>query len=256
MSRFESDNLTIHYESQGEGHPMILVHGWGSNSRHNWFDTGWVEALLPYRRIICMDCRGHGESDKPHTKALYSYSVMSRDVIALMDHLNITEADYMGYSLGAFMGAALLGSHSGRFSSFVLGGIGNETHESAQACELIAASLRASDAASIESAAGRAYRRFAESIPGNDLEALALSALQMWPEGYPLKLAGDTVNRAGRPVLIVNGSEDHPYVESNAELGAAIPSVRMHEIPGADHMTAVRDPGFKRAVIEFLSGLV
>lgn len=254
MSYFESDGLTIHFESWGAGHPMILVHGWGSDIRGNWIDTGWVEALSPHRRVIAFDCRGHGKSDKPHEQALYGYHPLSRDVIALMDHLEIQAADYLGYSMGAFMGAALLRNHSGRFTSMVLGGIGDETAESAAACETIAAALRAPDVASIEDVASRAYRRFVSANPDNDLEALALSALQMWREGFPLELAGTNPNAAGSPVLIVNGTEDRPYVDTGRKLAHAIPAASLHEIPGTDHMTAVPHPDFKRATLAFIKG--
>lgn len=253
MGTFYSDNLLLHFDSQGSGHPMVLVHGWGSSSRGNWADTGWVEALLPHRRVICLDCRGHGKSDKPHHKALYSYAAMSRDVVALMDHLGIETADYLGYSMGAFMGAALLGSHADRFSSLVLGGIGMETEESAAACVTIADALRAPSVDAIEDPLGRAYRRFVEADPDSDLEALALSALQMWPEGDPLALIGAGAAANTCPVLIVNGTEDLPYARSNSLLSTSIGNLRIHEIPGADHLTAVSDPAFKQAVLAFIN---
>ena len=252
MSSFESDGLTIHYQYWGEGHPLLLVHGWGSDTTGNWVDTGWVEALAPHRRVIGLDCRGHGKSSKPHDQERYSYRAMSNDVIALMNHLDIESADYFGYSMGAFMGASLLGTHAGRFSGFVLGGIGNETDESAGMCTTIAAALRAHSIDDIAGPVGRAYRRFVSANPDNDLEALALSALQMWPEGYPLTLGGTSINRASRPVLIVNGSHDLPYVASSDALAAAIPCTSAREIPCADHLSAVTHPDFKRIVLAFL----
>lgn len=252
MNRFQSGGLSLAYEIHGRGHPIILAHGWGSSTKGNWVDTGWVDALAPHRQIIGLDCRGHGHSDKPHDQSRYSYRAMSRDVIALMDHLDLEQADFLGYSMGSFMGAALLGTDSHRFSSMILGGIGNETGESIAACEAIARALRAESAGAIENDLERAYRRFVESDPANDLEALALSALQMWPEGFPLDVAGPEVNAANTPVLIVNGTNDLPYADSNDELVAKIPNARLSEIPDADHLSAVTHPAFKRAVIEFL----
>src|SRR5262245_58732009 len=63
---FTSDGLAIHYESVGKGRPLVLVHGWGVGAKRNWVDTGFVKALKPVRRVITIDCRGHGRSDKPH----------------------------------------------------------------------------------------------------------------------------------------------------------------------------------------------
>jgi len=250
----ESDGLQIYYERFGAGPPMILAHGWGGDTKSNWVDTGWVDALKEHRSIISIDIRGHGKSDKPHELDVYSYAGMSRDVLAVMDELGIPKADYMGYSMGAFMGAHLLGHHSERFTSMVLGGIGNETEESAAACVEIAKALRAPDMASIKNPVGVGYRMYAEANPNNDLESLAFSALKMWPEGYPLKLAGPGIGAAKTRVLVVNGEKDHPYVDSADLFVNAISHGRHVKIPGRDHLSAVADPRFKKHVLQFLTG--
>ena len=249
---FESEGLRIHYESFGEGRPLVLVPGWGMDTRSNWIDTGWVEVLKAHRLVISLEPRGHGKSDKPHIEEAYSYSTMSRDVLALLDHLGISKADYMGYSMGAFMGAYLLGHHAERFGAMILGGIGDETEDSANTCFAIADALRASDAKSIASPLGRAYRAFVEANPNNDLEALALAALQMWPEGHSLELGGKGLRRASVPVLIVNGGDDHPYVDSADALAEAMPGARHVRIPNTNHLSALPDPRFKQAVLDFL----
>jgi pimeloyl-ACP methyl ester carboxylesterase len=251
----QSDGIRIHYEKFGQGPPMILAHGWGSDTQSGWGVTGWIDALQQHRTLISIDIRGHGKSDKPHRADVYSYAAMSRDVLAVMDKLEIEKADYMGYSMGAFMGAWLLGNHADRFNSMVLGGIGDETEESANACIAIAAALRAPNMASISDPLGKAYRAYAESNPNSDLESLALSALKMWPEGYPLELGGKGLGEVDIPVLIVNGDKDHPYVDTADTLAAVIPNARHVKIPGTDHLTTVPDPQFKQVVVAFLRGL-
>lgn len=255
MAFVESAGLQIHYECFGAGRPIVLAHGWGSDLRHNWLETGWVDALRATRRVIALDCRGHGLSDKPHAQALYSYREMSRDVLRVMDRLQIARADFLGYSMGSFMGACLLGDAPQRFSAMLLGGIGDETPESADACRAIAAGLRAPRAEAIVDPLGRAARAFVAANPHSDLEALALSALQMWPEGYPLRLAGTRLSELDLPVLVVNGADDQPYVRSDERLVAAIPGARLVRIPGRDHLSVVADPRFRAAVIGFLSEL-
>ncbi len=250
-----ADDLNIRYYQYGEGKPLVLVHGWGADTHSNWVATGWTDALSKHRSVIAIDVRGHGQSDKPHATAPYSYAAMSNDVIAVMDALNIRQADYMGYSMGAFMGAYLLAHHPGRFTAMVLGGIGDETAASAAQGDVIAAALRAPDSESITNPAARGIRMFVEGNPDNDLEALAFSAAAMWPEGYPMQLAGPGISAARFPVLIVNGSEDHPYVDSADAFAAALPDGRHVQIPGADHLTAVTDARFKDIVVEFLLSL-
>jgi pimeloyl-ACP methyl ester carboxylesterase len=249
-----SDGLTISFRRFGSGRPLVLVHGWGADLRTNWVDTGWIETLAPYRSLIAIDVRGHGRSSKPHFPELYSYAAMSRDVLAVMDALEIEACDFMGYSMGAFMGAWLLGHHACRFTSMVLGGIGDETEKSAAQGAVIAQILR--DAAGSASSTGaRQVQAFVETIPDNDPEALACSAEQMWPEGHPIQLAGTGLSKARLPVLIVNGSNDHPYVDSADAFAEALPSGTHLIIPGTDHLTTVSSQRFQEAVVGFLSNI-
>lgn len=249
-----SDGFAIYYEIEGTGPPMVLVHGWGSDTGHGWRDTGWIEVLAPHRTVVSIDVRGHGRSSKPYDGAAYTYAAMSRDVIAVMDSLEIERADYLGYSMGAFMGAWLAGHHGDRFASMVLGGIGDETEASAAASDTIARALREPDPRAISDPLGQAYRAYAQANPLNDLEALAVSALVMWPDGQPRRLGGEGLARVDFPVLIVNGELDHPYVDSADLLAAAIPGARQVTLPGADHLTAITDPGFKAVVVAHLAG--
>lgn len=247
-----SDGYRIYYEVEGEGHPLVLVHGWSSSIEKGWRDTGWIDALSPYRQVIAIDIRGHGESDKPHVQEAYSYGVMARDVIAVMDYLGVERADFVGYSLGAFSGTWLLGRQGERFSSAVLMGIGDEDDESIASAEAIASGLRAPDSSAIEDVVGLAYRAFVESDPRNDLEALALAALQMWPEGFPRELGGPGLADLAIPVLVLNGANDVPYVDTDELLAAAIPAAMLVEIPAANHLSVLTDPRFRAEVINFL----
>src|SRR4051794_11891853 len=244
--------VRVHHEELGSGHPIILLHGWGVDIRRQWVETGWMQALEPIRRVVAIDCRGHGRSEKPHIQSSYSYAAMAEDVLELMDDLGMAAADVFGYSMGAFMAVWLLGHHPGRFTSVTMGGIGDETSESAAAGVRIAAALRQSSPELITDPLGRAYRAFVDADPANDREALALAALQMWPEGHPLELGGEALGHADVPVLIVDGEQVHPYIDSVTRLVDAIPTAKLVTVPGADHLTVVGDPRFKAAVIDFL----
>jgi pimeloyl-ACP methyl ester carboxylesterase len=179
---------------------------------------------------------------------------MSRDVLAVMDHLEIERCDFMGYSMGAFMGAWLLGHHAERFRCMVLGGIGNESQGSAAQGAEIARILRESDPTTTDAGARRVWA-FVESTPCNDPLALACSAERMWPEGYPLDLAGPGISMARLPVLIVNGERDHPYVDSADAFAEALPNAKHVRIPDTDHLTTVTSQGFRGAVAEFLAAI-
>lgn len=246
-----SGDLRIHYEVLGDGPPLVLVHGWAGSIRLNWEATGWLDALRPLRRVIAIDIRGHGDSDKPHDRAAYGYAAMAEDVLAVMDHLGVEKADYLGYSLGAFTGAHLLGHEPGRFTSFVLMGIGDEDAASLALAPRIADALRAPSTADVTDAEAAAYRALVDLDPRNDREALALAALEMWPQGFPVEVGGPGLADVAVPVLIVNGAED-PYAATDDAFAAAIPGAELLEIPGADHLGALVDPRSKSAVARFL----
>lgn len=248
-----SDGNNIYYEISGEGSPLIVVHGWSSNIESNWKSTGWIAALEPYRKVIAIDIRGHGASSKPHDQAAYSYSAMAQDVLHVMDYLRISEADFLGYSLGAFSGVWLLGHHPNRFGAAILLGIGDEDATTIAEAPGIAAALRTDDISDIADPNFLGYRLFAELDPRNDLEALALAALQMWPEGFPVELGGPGLANLSSPVLILNGENDIPYVYTDEALAAAIPSSMLIEIPDADHFSVFNDQRFRDEVINFLA---
>src|SRR6195256_1274417 len=125
MPSFHNGPVEIAYLDEGEGDPILLVHGFASTKNVNWVYPGWVSELRKNgRRVIALDNRGHGESGKLYDPAQYEVAVMAGDVIALLDHLRIDRADIMGYSLGSRMTAVLALSHPQRLRSAILGGIG------------------------------------------------------------------------------------------------------------------------------------
>lgn len=248
-----SDGLQIHYAVFGEGAPLVLVHGWGGNIELNWKLTGWIDKLRTVRQVVAIDIRGHGDSDKPHDAAAYGYAPMASDVIAVMDHLGIEKADYLGYSLGAFSGAHLLGHDQDRFTSFVLIGIGDEDTASLAAAPRIAAALRAGSPEDIDDPQAAAYRALVDLDPRNDREALAIAALEMWPQGYPVTIGGPGLADTDVPVLIINGSDD-PYAATVDGFADAVPGAEVVEILGVDHLGVLLSPATMEHVLRFLDG--
>src|SRR5271156_737939 len=106
MPRFTHDGVEIAFLDEGKGEPIVLVHGFASNKEVNGVAPGWVTTLSRAgRRVIALDNRGHGASTKLYDPAAYHSDLMAGDVLALIDHLGITRADVMGYSMGARIAA-------------------------------------------------------------------------------------------------------------------------------------------------------
>lgn len=246
---FDSDGVKIHYETLGGGKPIILVHGIESSIKGNWKGTGWFDTLQPIRRVIALDCRGHGLSGKPHDPAAYEGDRMPGDILNLMDYFGIEKADLFGYSMGAFLSAALLARHRGRFTSVILGGVGNVFEGiGVEMNRAIVAALLAEDSSKITDPIGLAFRLFAESDPDNDLEALAACAGHVGDPVKPADYVGVDI-----PVLIVKGEDDEVFSGADtAVTAAAIPGAKLMTIPGTDHLSVVPDQRFKDAVVAFL----
>jgi pimeloyl-ACP methyl ester carboxylesterase len=247
---FDSGGVKIHYETFGEGKPLVLVHGFVLNITYNWVNSGLVDALQPVRRLVALDCRGHGQSDKPHDPAAYSSEKMAGDVLNLMDYLSIEKADLFGYSMGSGVSGYLLAYHRERFNSVILAGTGDRlvlgSTDQSRSDAMVNAML-AEDISQVTEPTVRAFRALADAIPNSDLKALAACAQRLRESG--------TIDRADLaavdiPVLIVNGENDNVVGEVD-QLAAAIPGVELVIIPGADHLV-VFDPRFKEPVLSFL----
>jgi len=247
MPSFNHGDVEIAYLDEGEGDPIVLVHGFASTKNVNWVYPTWVSELKKGgRRVIALDNRGHGDSAKLYEPSQYSIPIMAGDVVALMDHLEIARADVMGYSLGGRMAAWLGLNAPQRLRSAILGGIGIAMIEGGGPGENVALALEAPALEDVTDPVGRTFRAFADQTRS---DRLALAACLRGSRGLMTQeeAAGISV-----PVLIAVGSNDE--VAGSAEaLGEIIPGSELLDIPGRDHMRAVGDKVYKSGVADFLS---
>src|SRR6185369_14658971 len=140
-----SDGTDIAYDCMGEGPPVVLIHGFGANRAITWGNTGWFHAMIRAgHKVISIDCRGHGESDKPHDPEDYDEGRMARDIVAVVADLELPEIDVMGYSMGAQLAIRLMHDAPDRVRRAVLGGIGDSYfHLSQEQTEILAKGLLA-----------------------------------------------------------------------------------------------------------------
>jgi pimeloyl-ACP methyl ester carboxylesterase len=113
--------IGIYYEVEGTGAPLVLQHG-TLGSGQDWKNRGYTRVLARDHQLILVDARGHGRSDKPHDPAAYGLPLRVADVIAVLDDLDICRADFLGYSMGGWIGFGLANYAPDRFRSMILGG--------------------------------------------------------------------------------------------------------------------------------------
>jgi pimeloyl-ACP methyl ester carboxylesterase len=248
MPSFHNGAVEIAYLDEGEGDPIILVHGFASSKNVNWVYPTWVSDLKKDgRRVIALDNRGHGDSAKLYDAAQYEIAIMADDVIALMDHLSLARADVMGYSLGSRMTAVLALKAPQRLRSAILGGIGIGLIEGGGPGENVALALEAPSLEDVTDPVGRTFRAFADQTR-SDRRALAACLRG----SRRLMTREEAAAITGVPVLIAVGSADEIAGSAHA-LGEIIPGSQVLDIPNRDHMRAVGDKVYKSGVTDFLS---
>lgn len=247
MPTYFSAGLELNYLDEGSGEPILLIHGFASNANVNWVYPGWVDTLVKAgRRVIALDNRGHGASQKLYDPEAYRLPLLAEDARALLDHLGIGQADIMGYSMGARIGAWLTITHPERVRSLILGGMGYGLVTGITTGEPVAAALEAETLAEVSDPTGRAFRLFADQTK-SDRRALAACM-----RSVRQPISEDDVRKIGVPTLVAVGTRDL-IAGSAVDLAALIPDCEVLDIAGRDHMLAVGDRSFKQAVVEFLA---
>jgi pimeloyl-ACP methyl ester carboxylesterase len=256
---FDSAGVRIRYVEQGSAAPVVLIHGFTGDIERSWINTGVLPELARNHRVLALDLRGHGHSDKPHDAK--AYDELGLDVIRLLDHLGIERAHAVGYSLGGIILLKLLTTHPQRFRSVVIGGAAYRRSSGE-------ASDRAADAAAREIEAG-IYRALIVSTAPTDEPPPSEEAIRA--RSREIAASSDVrahaaLMRARRALLVADREIAAVRVPALAVVGAvdpALPRVRAMQrrwpglevevVPGAAHPT-VHERGLARRP-EFLAAI-
>ncbi len=249
MHQFTHNGLRLSYIDQCQnidGDPVLLIHGFASNHAVNWVNTLWIKTLLHAgRRVIALDNRGHGQSDKPYNIEAYHTARMAEDAAALLEHLGIKRADVMGYSMGARVTAFLVSIRPDLVRSVIFGGLGIHLVDGVGLPLGIAEAMEAKSLDDVTHPMGRMFRMFAQST-NSDLTALAACI-----RGSRQTLEASQLALIQCPVLVCVGTNDTVAGDPHA-LAAMMPNAKAVDITGRDHNLAVGDKIYKQAVLEFL----
>ena len=234
------DGTKIHYDILGEGKPVVLLHGFISTSE-SWKRSSVRQALADAGfKVVMLDLRGNGLSDKPHTAEAYENNAELKDVIALMKHLGLTNYDVVGYSRGAILTAKLL-TMDKQVRRAVMGGISVDFSDPnwIRRKNFHEALTRPGSHPELQPAVDNAKKAGADTV--------VLARLQ---EFQPVTSKTD-LGKIRIPVLVVNGDQDKDNGDPQT-LVDAIPGSRLVIVPG-NHGGAMRTPEFAKAVVEFLT---
>ncbi|GAB4022390.1 alpha/beta fold hydrolase [Spirosoma koreense] len=233
------DGTKIHYDVLGTGKPVVLLHGFISTSE-SWKRAPVRQALADAGfKVITLDLRGNGLSDKPHAAEAYRDNTELKDVMALMKHLGLTNYDVVGYSRGAILTAKLL-TMDKQVRRAVMGGISVDFSDPNwfRRRNFHEALTKPGSHPELQAAVDYAKKSGADTV--------VLARLQ---EFQPVTSKSD-LGKIRIPVLVVNGDQDKDNGDPQT-LVDAIPGSRLVIVPG-DHGGAMRTPEFAKAVVEFL----
>ncbi|HEY8617706.1 alpha/beta hydrolase [Phenylobacterium sp.] len=237
-----SDGVRLHVLEAGQGPAVVLLHGATGSAEANYVRTGILQALAARHRVIALDWRGHGESQRPHSPRRYAADRFPRDVLEVMDQLGVERAHVAGYSLGGEMLAPLLALAPERLLSATFGGSGLLDPDPARD-----AAAAAKDAAGRDRDPPPLAARLWTGPDAEAMRAMFEGRRLQPPTTPPLDPA-----RVGFPVLGIIGEYDRPHRLSTL-LERTLPDFRLVVLKGRDHGTALADPAYRETLVEFIN---
>lgn len=256
----EVDGLQIHYSVEGQGEPVVLIHGFVANRQMQWALPGITSALVKDFQVIALDNRGHGRSSKPHDPQKYGLQ-MVHDVARILDQLKLPKAHLVGYSMGGLITAKFATTYPQRVLTATVGGIGwfkpdtptrleelAKSLETEQSLEPLLLSLTPPGAPPPTKQQIQQFNVMMFSL-GNDPKALAAVARGM----RQFSITEEEFKQCRVPMQFIIGTKD-PLNVGLQEAKALRPDIRVVLLEGANHMDAFQKPEFLQRVREFLGG--
>jgi pimeloyl-ACP methyl ester carboxylesterase len=242
--------VRIHYEVEGDGPPLVLQHGF-TITLESWRTHGYVSALQGDYRLILIDARGHGQSDKPHNEASYALDRRIADVTAVLDALGVERAHYWGYSMGGWMGFGMARFAPARVNGLVIGGEhpygrprGGALYE---AIKHGMAHGRDALIARLEKVTGQPMSdAWAKDLREGDLEAWLPMA------DHPQENMKSMLPHMAMPCCIYAGDADDVFANAKAA-STQIPNACFFSLPGLGHLQVLyKSDKVLPRVMEFL----
>ncbi len=235
-----SDGVRIHYADLGSGTPVVLIHGYTANAEGKWFKPGIAQALAERNRVVAIDARGHGQSEKPHDPTKYGPQ-MADDVIELLDHLGIERAHIHGYSMGGSILTQILARHPERVITAIYGGSGVREVDPAWQARVPGDPETPDDLP-------RAPRSENWSgYPGFD--RTTLDAVRDYP--WTSEQRAIDLGTVAVPVLAIVGGYDRPNDRTH-RLARELADFELVVLPGETHGSAHFNPRYTEALVEFV----
>ena len=258
------DNVRLYYEEVGQGTPILFVHEFASDFR------GWEPQMREFGkryRCITYSARGYIPSDVPHDKEAYSYKHVMRDAVAVLDHLKIDGAHFIGLSMGGYTSLQVALNHPGRVRSMVLAGTGSGSERwytmdfhkaSRELGDVFEHQGSAAVAASYGLSPGRVpfllkdprgFAEFSARLAEHDALGSANTSRGFQGARPSLYDFADKIAKLETPALIVVGDEDARCIEPSLFLKETIPASGLVVLPKTGHVVNMEEPDLFNAIV-------
>ena len=265
MAKIQVGDLAISVSDVGSGPPVVLLHGLACGKRM-WFHQ--IRALRKHFRVIACDLRGHGETDAPSVATEYSAAHLTRDLLGMLDALNIERAALVGFSLGGGPALAVAATRPERVSRLVLADVGAGADEplkiewmtrrwlalirQGEVDELVADMLRSEFYKVHARRSARCRAHMAALIRATPLDGLRFTLSEVLAKRKSLFRTTGVLKHLRVPTLVMVGQHDYVCSKAARLLAETIPNARLKIIANSGHMSPLEQPAaFSAALMEF-----
>lgn len=260
MTKIDIGSLNVYYETDGDGEPLVFIHGLGSST------VDWDEQVAAFKnkfRVLRYDVRGHGQTDKPSGR--YSVPLFAQDLAKLLDRLGINEAHIVGFSMGGWIAFQFAVDHPDRVKSLTIVNSGPElmfnTWKKKKQLWTRLILFRLFNMKKIGEVL--APKMFIKP----EQEEIRQKFIERWAKNHkPAYMASfqgsvnwsvmDQIDKITCPILVVAADEDYTPVSEKQEYAAKLSNAKLIVIEDSRHATPVERPDeFNSTVLSFLEGL-
>ena len=266
MDRIQVGNLAVAVSDAGDGPPVVLLHGLACGKRM-WFHQ--IRALRRRFRVIAYDLRGHGQTDAPAVATEYSAAHLARDLVGVLDALDIKQAAIVGFSLGGGPALALAASKPERVSRLVLADVGAGADDpvkiegmarrwgaligQGEIDELVCDMLRSELFKVYARRSPRRREHMAALIRATPIDGLRFTLSEVLAKRKSLFRLSGVLKSVRAPTLVMVGELDYVCSKASRLMAQAIPGATLKIIKNSGHMSPIEQPAaFTAALMEFL----
>ena len=266
-----SDNVRLYYEEVGSGTPILFVHEFAADH------TNWEPQMRYFsrgHRCIAYAARGYTPSDVPPSPDLYTYKHFYTDALAVLDHLNIQKAHFVGLSMGSYSSLHVALNAPSRMLSMTLAGVGsgsNLEHLDAwrQQCRETADQFEKLGAVEVAKVTREALARipflvkdprghadFYAALARHDSKGSA-NTMRSFQGGRPsIYTLAEAIRKVLTPALIICGDEDDACVEPSLFLKKQLPAAGLTFFPKTGHVLNLEEPALFNDMVQRFIALV